>query len=333
MSYARVPMYCNQLQNMKSKKDLSSEASAFTKRINLRSKKGFVPDLQNLKVCNFFYKSFWRHPNFAKLFVGEISKYYISFFKKNLRKNAKILDLGCGPGYFSLELARAGFEVVGIDVSQGAINSANETLLNSKKKKSLKLSYLCTSIEKLNYKAHFDGVLSSGFLHHIKDLKKASSQIRKFLKKNGVLLLYEPQHQEWKKFDALLVLFLRHIFKSLNMWYDKKLKIPFNVKIFEKQLKEVYNEFFYERDQNEKAGQSPNDLSSDKNKIIKALIKNFKFVDSKPAFSFIYRLIGGLRGNQYQLNKISKLIADLEKYGLETGVLNANYFYANFTKR
>ena len=121
---------------MKNRENLSSEASAFTKRINARSEKGFVPDLQNLKVCNFFYKSFWRHPYFAKLFVGEMSKYYVIFFKKNLRKNARILDLGCGPGYFSLELARAGFEVVGIDVSKGAINSANKTLLNSKKKKS-----------------------------------------------------------------------------------------------------------------------------------------------------------------------------------------------------
>ena len=117
------------------------------------------------------------------------------------------------------------------------------------------------------------------------------------------------------------------------MWYDKKLKTPDNLKIFEKQLKQVHNEFFYERDQNEKSGQSPNDLSSDKTKIIKALMKNFKFVDSKPAFSFIYRFIGGLRGNQNQLNKISKLIADLERYGLETGVLSANYFYANFIKR
>ena len=35
---------------MKNKENLSSEASAFTKRINARSEKGFVPDLQNLKV-------------------------------------------------------------------------------------------------------------------------------------------------------------------------------------------------------------------------------------------------------------------------------------------
>ena len=318
---------------MKNKKNLINEAKAFSTRIKIRSKKGFVPDLQNLKFCNFFYKSFWRHPYFAKLYVGEMSKHYINFFKKNLRKNAKILDLGCGPGYFSLELARAGFDVVGVDVSKGAIASANQTLKNLKKNKLLKLEYRCTSIKKLNYKEHFDGVLSSGFLHHIKDVKSASLSIKKLLKKKGLLLLYEPQHKEWKKFDALLVLFLRHIFKSLNMWYDKKMKKPENLKIFEKQLKQVHNEFYYERDLNEKNGQSPNDLSSDKDKIIKALKKDFKLIELKPGFSFIYRFIGGLRGNQSKLNKISKLIADLERYSLEAGILNANYFYANFVKK
>ena len=117
------------------------------------------------------------------------------------------------------------------------------------------------------------------------------------------------------------------------MWHDKKMKKPENLKIFEKQLKQVHNEFYYERDLNEKNGQSPNDLSSDKDKIIKALKKDFKLIDLKPGFSFIYRFIGGLRGNQSKLNKISKLIADLEKYSLETGILNANYFYANFIKK
>jgi len=318
---------------MKYSKNLTNEANAFSKRINIRSKNGFVPDLQNLRNCDFFYKSFWRHPDFAKLYVGEMSKYYVNFFKKKLKKKAKILDLGCGPGYFSLELARAGFEVVGVDISKGAIVSANKTLKNVKNRKSLKLKYLCSNLDKLIFKENFDGVLSSGFLHHIKNIDKTSFLIKKFLKKRGVLLIYEPQHKKWEKFDALLVLFLRHIFKELGMWYDKKLKSPPNLKIFKKQLENVHKEFYYERDLNEKSGQSPNDLSSDKDKITKSLKKNFKLVEIKPGFSFIYRFIGGLRGNQKKLKSLSKLIADLERYSLDTGILNANYFYANFRRK
>lgn len=318
---------------MRNLSNLNKEAKAFTTRINQRSKKGFIPDLQNLNPCNFFYKSFWRHPDFAKLYVGEMSKYYINFFKKNLKKNSKILDLGCGPGYFSLELARAGFQVVGVDISDGAIKSAKKTMGRLKKDKNLKLEYYCSSLEKLKFKESFDGVMCSGFLHHIKDVNKISSLIKKSLKKKGVLLIYEPQHKEWKKFDALLVLFLRNIFKELNMWHDKSLKKPKNLNIFIKQLNNVYKEFYYERDISEKGGQSPNDLSSDKEKILKALKRNFKLINIKPGFSFIYRFLGGLRGNQKKLKNLSKLIANLERFSIDAGILNANYFYANFKRK
>lgn len=315
------------------KNNLTTEAKAFSKRINQRSKEGFVPDLQNLNVCNFFYKSFWRHPDFAKLYVGEMSKYYVNFFKKKLKKNAKILDLGCGPGYFSLELARAGFNVVGVDISKGAISTAKKTMLNLNRNKRLKLSYICSNLSKLKFKEEFDGVLCSGFLHHIKNVNKLSAQIKKSMKKKSYLLIYEPQHKEWKESDALLVMFLRHIFKELNMWHDKKIKSPKNLANFKDQLTQVHNEFYFERDIQEKSGQSPNDLSSDKNDILKALKKDFKLIDIKPGFSFIYRFLGGLRGSQNKLKKLAKLIANLEKLSLQAGILNANYFYANFKRK
>ena len=69
-----------------------------------------------------------RHPDFAKLYVGENVKILWLTFSKKLKKNAKILDLGCGPGYFSLELARAGFNVVGVDISKGNINCKKDNV-------------------------------------------------------------------------------------------------------------------------------------------------------------------------------------------------------------
>ena len=222
---------------------------------------------------------------------------------------------------------------VGVDISDGAIKSAKKTMGRLKKDKNLKLEYYCSSLEKLKFKESFDGVMCSGFLHHIKDVNKISSLIKKSLKKKGVLLIYEPQHKEWKKFDALLVLFLRNIFKELNMWHDKSLKKPKNLNIFKKQLNNVYKEFYYERDISEKGGQSPNDLSSDKEKILKALKRNFKLINIKPGFSFIYRFLGGLRGNQKKLKNLSKLIANLERFSIDAGILNANYFYANFKRK
>jgi 2-polyprenyl-3-methyl-5-hydroxy-6-metoxy-1,4-benzoquinol methylase len=315
-------------------KNENIEAKAFSNRIKIRSKKGFVPDLRNLKKCNFFYKSFWRRPDFAKIYVGEISKYYVNFFKKNLKKGSAILDIGCGPGYFSLELARAGFKVTAIDISDGAIQVAKKTLNKLNKKKKLNLNYICTNLFKLDKSLKFDGILCSGFLHHlnIKELKKTSLFMKEFLNKNGKILIYEPQHEEWTSKDAMLVYILRQVLNELNFWYDKKIKIPNSQKKFELGVKQIKDEFFYERDSFEKLGQSPNDLSSNKADIMSIMQNNFKLIHYEPAYSFIYRFIGGLRGEQQKTRKIAQIIAKLEKHAIKSGLLNANYFYASFKR-
>ena len=46
--------------------------------------------------------------------------------KLNLRGNEKILDLACGFGRHSLELARRGFEVTGVDITPAYIQYAAE---------------------------------------------------------------------------------------------------------------------------------------------------------------------------------------------------------------
>ncbi len=53
----------------------------------------------------------------------------------NLSRGARILDIGCGAGRHSLELARRGFETVGVDISSGLIevakNVADKEKLNA----------------------------------------------------------------------------------------------------------------------------------------------------------------------------------------------------------
>ena len=48
--------------------------------------------------------------------------------KKYSYPGARILDVGCGSGYISLELARSGYHVTGIDISSKVIDVAKKTL-------------------------------------------------------------------------------------------------------------------------------------------------------------------------------------------------------------
>ncbi len=48
----------------------------------------------------------------------------------NYSKNIKILDMGCGTGRHSIELAKRGYNVVGIDLSESMLNRAKEKALD-----------------------------------------------------------------------------------------------------------------------------------------------------------------------------------------------------------
>ena len=82
----------------------------------------------------------------------------------NLRGDEHILDLGCGDGVLTAELARLvpdGF-VLGIDSSRGMIATA-------RKLEAKNLSFRVEDINNLDFKNEFDLVFSNAALHWVKN--------------------------------------------------------------------------------------------------------------------------------------------------------------------
>jgi trans-aconitate methyltransferase len=82
----------------------------------------------------------------------------------DLQGAERILDLGCGDGAISVQIADLvpDGEVVGIDASRGMIEAAQ---LKARKN----MRFLLMDINELNYFEHFDVVFSNATLHWIKD--------------------------------------------------------------------------------------------------------------------------------------------------------------------
>ena len=115
---------------MKNKK-LHLEAKAFDKIVDRRIKKGFNPDLQKKNIIKYFYNNPWRYPETRYLtFIKKIF-----FVLKYCKKNDLVLDVGCGLGTLSMELARNNINVLGIDISKKSIDYAKKFSKNSLTKK------------------------------------------------------------------------------------------------------------------------------------------------------------------------------------------------------
>jgi SAM-dependent methyltransferase len=78
----------------------------------------------------------------------------VDFFEKeiNFNKSLKILDVGCGTGRHSLELARRGYNMTGIDLSEAMISKAR----NIADAENLKIDFRVKDARNFNFKESFD---------------------------------------------------------------------------------------------------------------------------------------------------------------------------------
>ena len=74
----------------------------------------------------------------------------------DLPKGSRILDLGCGYGRLSVELAKRGYYVVGLDLSARLLEMAEELA----RRERVEVELLRRDMRDLDYQEEFDGILS-----------------------------------------------------------------------------------------------------------------------------------------------------------------------------
>lgn len=100
----------------------------------------------------------------------------------------KILDVGCGDGYYLYLLSNLGnFNLTGIDSDKKALIAANIQVKN----KNMKL--ILEDIMSMPFKDEsFDKIICSEVLEHLDNDKSALIEMKRVLKKNGVLCITVP---------------------------------------------------------------------------------------------------------------------------------------------
>lgn len=107
-----------------------------------------------------------------------------------IKKSDHILDIACGQGRHTTELAKRGFDISGVDFSSSLINKAKQLAQKTK----VEPKYYIQDIEILALRHKFDVIywFFSDFANL--DLQTVTSNIAKTLKPNGRLLIDADNH-------------------------------------------------------------------------------------------------------------------------------------------
>ena len=139
----------------------------------------------------------WWSPNGKFKPLHKFNPIRIQYLKENIIEHFKlkhssrplkkinILDIGCGGGLLSEPMSRLGANVTAIDASKKIIEVAKFHA----KKNNLKISYLCSSPERLNIKKKFDVILNMEIIEHVNDKKFFIKKSSNLLKKNGLMFV------------------------------------------------------------------------------------------------------------------------------------------------
>lgn len=185
----------------------------------------------------------WSEPGFSKRMLSEhlsqahdlasrrfeVIDTHIKWIHHKLltEKPAKILDLGCGPGFYTSRLAKLGHECVGVDYSPASIKYATEQASKEK----LSCEYLHEDIRKADFGTGFDlAMLIFGELNVFRpaDAKTILKKANHALVGDGILLL-EPhsfgavksiseQPSSWYSTEAGLFSDKPHICLDESFW-------------------------------------------------------------------------------------------------------------------
>ena len=110
----------------------------------------------------------------------------VNMLSSHLKPGMAVLELGCGAGYFTKELARSGAEIVAIDVSPELLEIARSNCSVPN------VQYQIENAYELSYgDAVFDSVVGSSVLHHL-EIEKALRDIYRVLKPAGTIYFTEP---------------------------------------------------------------------------------------------------------------------------------------------
>jgi ubiquinone/menaquinone biosynthesis C-methylase UbiE len=127
--------------------------------------------------------------------------------KPYLKAGDKALDLGCGPGFFTFDIARLVGEsgiVYAADIQEGMLEKVRNKIAARSMQNRVKTHKCDESGIHLNDTVDF--ILAFYMIHELKNQETAFQEFKRILKPNGKILIIEPDfHVSEKNFGEMIL--------------------------------------------------------------------------------------------------------------------------------
>jgi len=129
----------------------------------------------------------------------EITLYYVFFehfyrycFARRYCRDKIVLDAGCGTGYGTYELSQSAKKVIGIDISDEAIDFCRNNYSRQN------IEFLEMDIKNMNFeKDTFDCVVSFEALEHIEGQERFLAEVKRVLRPGGIFIISTPDRDNY----------------------------------------------------------------------------------------------------------------------------------------
>lgn len=167
----------------------------------------------------------------------DTEKFTLNFWKFDSFRNKRVLDVGCGPGWVSVNYAINGAKVYAIDLTPRAVELTKINLNNN----GLTAKVEVGNAEKLQFdNNYFDLIVSSGVLHHTQNIKKAFKECIRVLKPGGKAKI--TLYRKGILHNKLLFVFVKFVMKLFKIKHPgANLSYAKNVDDFIRQYDGVLN--------------------------------------------------------------------------------------------
>jgi ubiquinone/menaquinone biosynthesis C-methylase UbiE len=128
-----------------------------------------------------------------------------TILKPFVEKGMTVLDLGCGPGFFSVEIGKMVTEsgkVIAADLQEKMLEKLNRKIKGTESEKIFEL-HKC-EVDRVGVTEKVDLVLAFWMIHEVPDKKRLFTELKSILKPSGKIFIIEPKfHVTKREFEVM----------------------------------------------------------------------------------------------------------------------------------